>query len=100
MEPAIKPAAASTRSGRIGVLATEGTLSSDKYERLLRQHASNVTVFSQPCHGLVEEIEKGDFASLVLRQLLQSFITPLLEQQVDVGQRLQLAAHVAALHHA
>ena len=83
MEPAIKPAAASTRSGRIGVLATAGTLSSEKYERLLRQYASHVTVYSQPCHGLVEEIEKGDFASPVLRQLLDSFIAPLIEQQVD-----------------
>lgn len=83
MEPAVKPAGKVTRAGRVGVLATAGTLSSKKYESLLRQHACHVTVISQPCPGLVEEVEKGDFESMALRGLLSSYLEPLLQAQVD-----------------
>ena len=83
MEPAVKPAGKVARAGRVGVLATAGTLSSEKYESLLRQHAYHVTVISQPCSGLVEEIEKGDFESVALRDLLSSYLEPLLRAQVD-----------------
>lgn len=83
MEPAVKPAALISSSGKIGVLATAGTLSSEKYEKLLSQHASHVEVMSQPCFGLVEEIEKGDFESPALRNLLWRYIEPLLRAQVD-----------------
>ncbi len=83
MEPAVKPAARMTHSGRIGVLATSGTLSSEKYEALLHQHAAHVQVYSQPCPGLVEEIEKGDFTSAELLSLLKRYIQPLIAQQVD-----------------
>ncbi len=83
MEPAVKPAVQLSSSGRIGVLATAGTLSSAKYEVLLKQHASDVTVISQPCLGLVEEIEKGDFNSATLRRLLRQYIEPLLQADID-----------------
>ncbi len=83
MEPAVKPAGEVTQAGRVGVLATAGTLSSKKYESLLRQHACHVTVISQPCPGLVEEIEKGDFESTALRSLLSRYLEPLLQAQVD-----------------
>jgi len=83
MEPAVKPAALISQTGRIGVLATAGTLSSEKYERLLKQHARHVEVMSRPCYGLVEEIEKGDFSSETLRNLLWRYIEPLLDARVD-----------------
>lgn len=83
MEPAIKPAVAASRSGRIGVLATAGTLKSEKFDVLVKQHAAQVQVLSQPCPGLVEEIEKGDFESAALSCLLQQYLAPLLATQVD-----------------
>jgi glutamate racemase len=83
MEPAVKPAAAASRSGVIGVLATSSTLKSEKFELLIRQHAGHVRVLTQPCTGLVEEIEKGDFNSSRIHTLLQKYIRPLLQQGVD-----------------
>ena len=62
MEPAVKPAAAATRSGVVGVLATTGTLQSAKFAALLDRFASDVRVITQPCPGLVELIETGDLA--------------------------------------
>lgn len=83
MEPAVKPAAAATRSGVVGVLATTGTLKSAKFAALLDRFASDVRVITRPCPGLVELIEAGDLDSPVLRQLLQGYVEPLLAAGCD-----------------
>ncbi|QVM92214.1 glutamate racemase [Pseudomonas entomophila] len=83
MEPAVKPAAAATRSGVVGVLATTGTLQSAKFAALLDRFASDVRVITQPCPGLVECIEAGDLTSPALRQLLAGYVQPLLAQGCD-----------------
>ena len=83
MEPAVKPAAAATRSGVVGVLATTGTLKSAKFAALLDRLAADVRVITQPCPGLVELIETGDLGSPALRQLLQRYVEPLLSAGCD-----------------
>ncbi len=83
MEPAVKPAAAATRSGVVGVLATTGTLQSAKFAALLDRFATDVRVITQPCPGLVELIENGDLHSPVLRQLLEGYVQPLLAAGCD-----------------
>ncbi|KRP74326.1 glutamate racemase [Pseudomonas paralactis] len=83
MEPAVKPAAAATRSGVVGVLATTGTLQSAKFAALLDRFATDVRVVTQPCPGLVELIEAGDLNSPALRTLLQGYIEPLLSAGCD-----------------
>lgn len=83
MEPAVKPAAEATRSGVIGVLATSGTLESGKFAELVRRFGSQARVIVQPCPGLVERIEAGDFDSAATRALLEGFVAPLLEQDAD-----------------
>lgn len=83
MEPAVKPAAAATRSGVVGVLATTGTLQSAKFAALLDRFASTVNVITQPCPGLVELIETGDLHSEDLRTLLRGYVEPLLAAGCD-----------------
>lgn len=83
MEPAVKPAAAATRSGVVGVLATTGTLQSAKFAALLDRFAADVQVVTQPCPGLVELIETGDLVSPAIRQLLRSYVEPLLAAGCD-----------------
>ncbi|MFJ4373460.1 glutamate racemase [Pseudomonas japonica] len=83
MEPAVKPAAAATRSGVVGVLATTGTLQSAKFAALLDRFASDVRVVTQPCPGLVELIEAGDLNSPVLQRMLQGYVEPLLAAGCD-----------------
>lgn len=83
MEPAVKPAAAATRSGVVGVLATTGTLQSAKFAALLDRFASDVRVVTQPCPGLVELIEAGDLQAPALRELLHGYVQPLLEAGCD-----------------
>ncbi|MGE8495866.1 MAG: glutamate racemase [Pseudomonas sp.] len=83
MEPAVKPAAAATRSGVVGVLATTGTLKSAKFAALLDRFASDVRVITQPCPGLVERIEAGDLDGTETRALLQGYVAPLLDEGCD-----------------
>ncbi|WP_455232324.1 glutamate racemase [Geopseudomonas aromaticivorans] len=83
MEPAVKPAAAATRSGVVGVLATTGTLKSARFAALLDRFAHDVRVITQPCPGLVECVEQGALAAPQTRALLESYVQPLLAQGCD-----------------
>lgn len=84
MEPAIKPATALTRSGTVGVLATEGTLASARFAALLEQYAGEVRVVTQPCPGLVAAVESGDLHGEHARTLLSGYLQPLREAGADV----------------
>ena len=59
LEPAIKPAVAATRTGRIGVIATRGTLSSQKFARLMQSLQDQAAFVVQPCDGLAYAIERS-----------------------------------------
>lgn len=84
MEPAVKPAAAATRNGVIGVLATGAALAGDKFHHLLAAHARDVRVITQPCPGLVEQVERGDLDGPRTRALVERYVRPLLAQNADV----------------
>lgn len=84
MEPAVKPAAAATRSGVVGVLATGAALAGDKFHRLVADHAGGVRIITQPCPGLVEQVEQGELATPATRALLQRYTQPLLDAGADV----------------
>ncbi len=60
VEPALKPAAAFSRTHRVGVLATRGTLASDKFAQLKASLEGQATFVLQPCDGLAAAIEAGD----------------------------------------
>jgi glutamate racemase len=83
VEPGLKPAAAVTRSGKVGVLATERTLAGAKFLQLRDQitEATGAHFLLQPCRGLVDQIELGDTEAT--RALLVRYVTPLLEQGAD-----------------
>jgi glutamate racemase len=59
MEPAVKPAAAATRSGIVGVLATAGTIASARFAGLLDRFGEGVEVLTEPCPDLVDLVERG-----------------------------------------
>lgn len=83
MEPGIKPAIAATRNGQVGVLATGGTLASDRFASLIRRFARNVNIQIVPSPGLVRQVEAGDLDGPHTRALLQRYLTPMQESQVD-----------------
>lgn len=83
MEPAVKPAASQSKSGKVGILATDGTFASERYARLMVQYAQGVTVWQDPCLGLVPEIEAGRFHSPTVHQILRQALNPMLAAGVD-----------------
>ena len=64
LEPGLKPAVASSRTGHISVLATRGTLASAKYANLRASFAGSADVRPVPCDGLVKAIEGFDSAGI------------------------------------
>jgi len=83
MEPAVKPAAAASKNGVIGVLATVGTLKSAQFAGLLESYGRNVKVVTQGCIGLVECIERGELGSGTTLSLLEQYCKPLLDEGAD-----------------
>lgn len=83
MEPAVKPAAAATKSGVVGVLATTGTLESARFAALLERYGEEVEVVTQGCPGLVEQVERGDLAGPDARALVERYTAPLLARGAD-----------------
>jgi len=84
IEPAIKPAALNSKTKVIGVLATRGTLSSRLFAQTSNTFTQNVNVIEQIGDGLVEAIEKGELMNSILVDLLNSYIKPMLDQNVDI----------------
>ena len=84
MEPAVKPAVAATRSGVVGILATGAALSGEKFHQLVARHAAGVRVITQPCPGLVEQVEIGELTSATTESLVRRYVEPLIGQNADV----------------
>jgi glutamate racemase len=83
IEPAVKPAAARTRSRIVGVLATTQTLAGQKFAKLVSTHAGDVEVLTQACPGLVEQVERGDLTSTSTRSLVEQYLRPMLDKGAD-----------------
>ena len=83
IEPAIKPAANTTRSGVVGVLATTQTLQSESVARLCLEHGEGKRILLQACPGWVEAVEEADLHSPQTEALLRQFVVPLMDQGVD-----------------
>lgn len=62
VEPALKPAAQSSRTRRVGVMATRGTLQSAKFQALLESLHDQTEFVLQACDGLADAIEHQDAA--------------------------------------
>ncbi|MBS1141648.1 MAG: glutamate racemase [Proteobacteria bacterium] len=84
LEPGVKPAVALSRSGVIGVLATTRTLESERFQRLVGNHANHLRVLAQACPGLAEAIEAQGPDSPQVAALLDAFVEPLAAAAADV----------------
>ncbi|PWF49301.1 glutamate racemase [Massilia glaciei] len=85
VEPGLKPASLLSRIGKVGVLATELTLSGEKFLQLRDQInlTSKAQFILRGCPGLVEQIERGELDSEATLAMLEGYIVPLLDQDID-----------------
>ncbi|HOG19929.1 MAG TPA: glutamate racemase [Salinivirgaceae bacterium] len=84
MEPAIKPAALSTKSKVIGVLATEGTFNGRLFKQTREKFTSGIKVNIQAGNGLVELIESGITEGSEIEKLLIKYISPMINENADL----------------
>ena len=82
IEPAIKPAANNSKTQTIGILATKGTLNSELFNKTTEMF-QDTKIIEQVGYGLVQLIENGQINSPEMTQLLQSYLTPMIEANID-----------------
>ncbi|WP_016988071.1 glutamate racemase [Flavobacterium sp. ACAM 123] len=82
IEPAIKPAATNSKTRKIGILATQGTLISELFNKTAQQF-ENTKIIDQVGHGLVPLIENGKMYSPEMTDLLRSYLTPMIDADID-----------------
>jgi glutamate racemase len=85
VEPGLKPAALCSASRVVGVLATERTLASKRFQALEAQlgAATGVRFVTQACSGLADQVEKGELRSPATAALVRRYVEPLLAQGAD-----------------
>lgn len=83
MEPAVKPAAAKTKSGIVGVLATAGTLKAEKYLTTRGKYAEEVRFVEHVGEGFVELVERGALKGEEAEAIVRRSLLPLLEAGAD-----------------
>ena len=83
MEPAVKPASEQTATGKVGVMATPGTLQAERFSTLIERFAEGVDVYTQICPGLVEMVEAGHLDGQNVDDRLHLLLEPLLGQDID-----------------
>jgi glutamate racemase len=83
LHPEARAAARATRNRRVGLLATEATVNSRRYEDLVRIHDAGVEVVSVPCPRLVPLIEGPDPFGEETTQAVREVAAPLQEAGVD-----------------
>ncbi len=83
MEPAVRPAAKKSRSGKIGVIATKITLAGEPYAGVVNKYARDLQVFTVSCPEFVELVEAGEVDSPAAEVVVGNKLRPLLEKGVD-----------------
>lgn len=82
IEPAIKPAANNSKTQVIGILATKGTLNSELFNKTAEMF-QNTKIIEQVGYGLVQLIEDGNLNSTEMTQLLESYLQPMIDANID-----------------
>ena len=82
IEPAIKPAANNSKTQTIGILATKGTLNSELFNKNVEKF-HETTIIEQVGFNLVKLIENGEMYSEEMTSLLQQYLTPMIQANID-----------------
>ncbi len=83
IEPAIKPAALNTKTNAVGILATQGTLTSALFSKTSGKFANNINVIEQVGEGIVDLIESGKLYSEEMTELLKTYLEPMIKANID-----------------
>ena len=83
LEPAVKPAALTTKTGIIGVLATKRSLEGDHFRTTAQQYAEKVQILTAVGEGFVEAVERNEEELPATKELVRSVVEPLVRAGAD-----------------
>jgi glutamate racemase len=83
IEPGAKAALAATKTGRVGVIGTEGTIESQAYTEAIKALDQTMEVFGQACPLIVPLVEEGWLEKPVAEAIVKEYLLPLLENRID-----------------
>jgi glutamate racemase len=85
VEPGAAVAVRATRSGRIGVIGTQGTVASGAYQGAIQRARPGATVVAHACPLFVPLVEEGwiDAGDELVRGVVRRYLAPLREAEVD-----------------
>ena len=83
MEPAVKPAVETTRTGVVGVIATIAMSQSAVFDSIVERFAQGVRVIRQACPGLVRQIEAGELDTPKTEKMLRGWLEPMVAEGID-----------------
>lgn len=84
IEPGVKEAVSQSGTGRIGVIGTRATISSNVYQEALRKRRKDAIVFGVSCPLFVPLIEEGWFSKDITKMAAVTYLTPLIKEKIDV----------------
>lgn len=83
IEPGARAAAAANRSGSVGIIGTEATISSGAYTRAIKSHLPKAKVFAQACPLFVPLVEEGWWAHRATTEVARHYLSPMKRAGVD-----------------
>lgn len=83
MEPAVKPAALRSKSGVVGVLATQGTFNGRLYRETSARFARKTTVLAVVADEFVTLVERGELDGPRAEAIVRAKVEPLLAAGAD-----------------
>ncbi len=83
IEPGTRALVSATRNGRVGVIATVGTIASGAYQRAVADTGADVELTCAACPGFVEFVERGDTSSDQVHVLAERLLAPVRAARVD-----------------
>lgn len=83
LEPAVKPAALSSQSGVIGVLATRRSLEGDHFRTTAERYADRVEIVTAVGEGFVEAVEGDQESTAETEALVRKAVEPLVKAGAD-----------------
>ena len=84
IEPGARAAAAATKRGKVGILATAGTIASGAYPRALSASSTRIEAYGQAAPLLVPLAEEGWTTGEVPELAVRRYLAPLAKAGVDV----------------
>ena len=83
IEPGAQAALSMTKSGRVGVIGTEGTIESQAYSEAIHRLKADIQVFGQACPLIVPLVEEGWLEKPIALEIVKEYLVPLLANQID-----------------